>query len=135
MSYRVWVDPEALKETKAAPGNVRQRLKRMLKVSGINVYPTHVEEVLRKMPEVEDVCVIGVPDDHWGESVAAYVVKSPEAALDADAVIAHCRANLASYKKPRYVLFVESLPRGTTNKVNKNALRAQWAVRGDAPQP
>ena len=110
------------------------RIKDMVKSGTENIFPIEVEQVIATLPGVVEVGVIGVPDDHWGESVAAFVVQSPGAALDADAVIAHCRANLASYKKPRYVLFVESLPRGTTNKVNKNALRAQWAALGQAPQ-
>jgi len=78
-----------------------------------------------------EVGVIGVPDEMWGESVAAFVVKAPGAGFDASTVIAHCRQNLASYKKPRHVLFVESLPRNTTNKVDKNALRAQFAELGN----
>jgi acyl-CoA synthetase (AMP-forming)/AMP-acid ligase II len=110
------------------------RIKDMVKSGTENIFPIEVEQVIATLPGVVEVGVIGVPDDHWGESVAAFVVQSPGAALDEAAVIAHCRANLASYKKPRYVLFVESLPRGTTNKVNKNALRAQWAALGQTPQ-
>ena len=111
------------------------RIKDMVKSGTENIYPIEVEQVIVTLPGVVEVGVIGVPDDHWGESVAAFVVQSPGAALDAAAVIAHCLANLASYKKPRHVVFVESLPRNTTNKIDKNALRAQWAALGQAPQP
>ena len=62
--------------------------------------------------------------------MAAFVVKTPDAGIDVAGVIAHCRTQLASYKKPRHVLFIESLPRNTTNKVDKDALRARFAQRG-----
>ena len=110
------------------------RSKDMIKSGAENIFPIEIEQVIAALPGVVEVGIIGVPDEHWGESVAALVVKAPDAALDAAAVIAHCRENLASYKKPRHVLFVESLPRGTTNKVDKNALRKRFAELGQAPQ-
>jgi fatty-acyl-CoA synthase len=103
------------------------RSKDMLKTGGENVFPIEVEQVIAALDGVVEVGVIGVPDEQWGEAVAAFVVKEPGHALDADAVIAHCRAQLAGYKKPRHVRFVDSLPRGTTNKVAKNVLRDWWA--------
>ena len=106
------------------------RSKDMIKSGAENIYPIEVEQVIAALPGVVEVGVIGVPDEQWGETVAAFVVKSPGARVDADGVIAHCRAQLASYKKPRHVLFVESLPRNTTNKVDKNALREQFAKLG-----
>ena len=108
------------------------RRKDMIKSGTENIYPTEVEQVIAALPGVVEVGVIGVPDETWGETVAAFVVRAPGAGLDAAAVIAHCRENLASYKKPRHVLFVENLPRNTTNKVDKNALRAQFAGRSPA---
>jgi fatty-acyl-CoA synthase len=106
------------------------RSKDMIKSGAENIFPIELEQVIAMLPGVVEVGVIGVPDEHWGETVAAFVVKTPDAAVDAAAVIAHCRENLASYKKPRYVQFVESLPRNTTNKVDKNALREQFADCG-----
>lgn len=110
------------------------RSKDMIKSGAENIFPVEVEQAIAALPGVVEVGVIGVPDDHWGETVAAFVVKAPDAAVDADAVITQCRDQLASYKKPRYVLFVDSLPRNTTNKVDKNALRKQFAELGQAPQ-
>jgi len=110
------------------------RSKDMIKSGAENIFPIEVEQVIAALPGVIEVGVVGVPDEHWGETVAAFVVKAPDAAVDADAVVAHCRDNLASYKKPRHVLFVGSLPRNTTNKVDKNALRERFAELGRAPQ-
>ena len=81
------------------------RRKDMIKSGTENIYPIDVEQVIATLPGVIDVGVIGVPDETWGETVAAFVVKARGAKLDARRVIAHCRENLASYKKPRYVLF------------------------------
>ena len=102
------------------------RSKDMIKSGAENIFPIEVEQVIAALPGVVEVGVIGVPDDHWGETVAAFVVKAQGSTVDAAAVIAHCRENLASYKKPRHVLFVGSLPRNTTNKVDKNSLRARF---------
>ena len=110
------------------------RSKDMIKSGTENIFPIEVEQAIATLSGVVEVGVVGVPDDHWGESVAAFVVRSPDATIDAATVIAHCRENLASYKKPQHVLFVDSLPRNTTNKVDKNALRAQWAALGRARQ-
>jgi acyl-CoA synthetase (AMP-forming)/AMP-acid ligase II len=110
------------------------RSKDMIKSGAENIFPIEVEQVIAGLPGVLEVGVIGVPDERWGEAVVAIVVKAPDAALDAAMVIAHCRENLASYKKPRHVVFVDSLPRGTTNKVDKNALRQRFAAIGRVPQ-
>ena len=104
------------------------RSKDMIKSGTMNIYPIELEQVIAGIEGVIEVGVIGVPDEEWGESVAAYVVKAPGSSLDSGQVIEHCRENLASYKKPRYVVFVDSLPRGTTNKVAKDKLRAQWSA-------
>ena len=74
-----------------------------------------------------ECAVIGVPDDEWGESVAAFVVKAEESTLDPASVIEHCRRNLAGFKRPRHVVFIGSLPRTTVNKVAKDQLRASFA--------
>ena len=102
------------------------RSKEMIKSGTENIYPIEVEQVIAAMDGVIEVGVIGVPDQAWGESVAAFVVMKPGHRQDAESVIDQCRAMLASYKKPRYVVFVDSLPRGTTNKVAKAKLRSQW---------
>ena len=106
------------------------RSKDLIKSGTMNIYPIEVEQVIASMDGVIEVGVIGVPDDEWGESVTAYVVAAPGAGVDAQRVIDHCRQNLASFKKPRHVVFVDSLPRGTTNKVAKSVLREQWRDAG-----
>ena len=106
---------------------IEGRSKDMIKSGAENIYPVEIEQVIVTLPGIVEVGVVGVPDEEWGESVAAIIVKTPDTTVDAAQVIAHCRENLASYKKPRYVCFVESLPRSTTNKVDKNALRARFA--------
>lgn len=110
------------------------RSKDMIKSGTENIYPIEVEQVIATLPGITEVAVIGVPDAQWGESVAAYVVVRPGAGLTAVEIVAHCRLHLASYKKPRHVVFVDSLPRGTTNKVAKTRLRQLWseAVRRPA---
>lgn len=108
------------------------RSKDMVKSGTENIYPIEVEQVIAAVPGVTEVGVIGVPDAQWGESVAAYVVAAPGATVTAHAIVDHCRAHLASYKKPRHVIFLDSLPRGTTNKVAKTRLRQMWD-EGAAP--
>jgi fatty-acyl-CoA synthase len=103
------------------------RRKDMLKTGGEKVFPIEVEQVIAALAGVVEVGVIGVPDDEWGEAIAAFVVTEPGSTLDPQAIITHCKSRLASYKKPRHVRFVDSLPRGTTNKVAKNQLRQRWA--------
>jgi acyl-CoA synthetase (AMP-forming)/AMP-acid ligase II len=107
----------------------------MIKSGTENIFPIEVEQVIATLAGVADVGIIGVPDDEWGEAVAAFVVTAPGLELDAARVVAHCREHLASYKKPRHVLFVEALPRNTTNKVDKNALRARFAELAQGPRP
>lgn len=84
---------------------------RYIKSAAENIYPGEVEGCIRRHPGVADCAVIGVPDPTWSQSVKAIVVAKPGAQLDAEAVIEHCRAHIASYKKPRFVEFVEALPR------------------------
>jgi len=106
------------------------RRKDMIKSGGENIYPPEIEQVIAELEGVAEVAVIGVPDEHWGESVAVYIVTAPGARLDAEQVVAHCRIGLAGFKKPRHVRFVEALPRNTTNKVDKMRLRALFAEGG-----
>lgn len=84
---------------------------RMLKSGAENIYPVEVESCLRLHPAVADCAVIGVPDDTWVQSVKAIVVRAPGADVTAEQIVEHCRARIASYKKPRSVEFVDELPR------------------------
>ncbi len=98
------------------------RAKELIISGGYNIYPREVEEVLERCPGVAEVAVIGLPDAEFGEQVAAVVVPS-DPDLTADALIAFCRDQLASYKKPRAVFFTDSLPRNALGKVQKHVLR------------
>jgi fatty-acyl-CoA synthase len=96
-----------------------------------NIYPKEVEEVLYAHPAVQDAAVFGVPDDKWGESVCATIVLKPGANATADEIIEYCKGRLASYKKPRLVKFVDSMPRTSIGKIAKSELREPyWRGRG-----
>ena len=99
------------------------RAKDLIIVSGFNVYPAEVEEILAMHPGVDDVAVVGVPHPYSGEAVKAYVVQAPGAHLDEEQLIAHCSANLARYKCPSKILFVDELPRGVAGKLLRRELR------------
>jgi acyl-CoA synthetase (AMP-forming)/AMP-acid ligase II len=99
------------------------RLKDMIVSGGLNIYSCEVEDALLLHPSVGEAAVIGVPDDEFGEAVMAYVVAKGEKRPGEDILIDHCRSHIASYKKPKHVRFVESLPRNSTGKVAKHLLR------------
>ncbi len=99
------------------------RKKDMVVTGGYNVYSKEVEQVLAQHPDIADAAVVGVPDELYGEAVAAFVQPRPGARLSAESVIEHCRAQLAGYKKPRHVVLVDALPRNSLGKVLKSELR------------
>jgi fatty-acyl-CoA synthase len=140
-----WNKPEASAETFAGGwcrtgdlGRIRPdgrlqitaRLKDMIRSGGENIYPVEIENVVIALPEIADVAVIAVPDQKYGETVCAVVVTEAGAELSAEALVAHCREQLASYKKPRHVVFVDELPRSHTGKVEKAALRETYRDLG-----
>jgi long-chain acyl-CoA synthetase len=98
------------------------RKKDMVLVSGFNVYPTEIEDVLARPPGISEVAVVGVKDPRTGEAPVACVVKR-DAALDEAAVLAYAREHLAAYKTPRRVIFHESLPKTPVGKVLRRELR------------
>lgn len=104
------------------------RYKDMYISGGENVYPAEVEQVIYKFAGVVDVGVIGVPDERWGESGLAVVVKNPNADIAEDALIEYCRQNLAKFKVPQAVAFVDELPRNAAGKVLKRVLREQFTT-------
>jgi malonyl-CoA/methylmalonyl-CoA synthetase len=103
------------------------RARELIISGGYNTYPREVEEVLATHPAVAEVAVLGIADDDLGEQVVAVVVRAPGAHADVDDLIAYCRERLASYKKPRRVIFAESLPRNALGKVQKHQLAALFA--------
>jgi len=100
------------------------RKKDMIVSGGFNIYSKEVEAVLATHPAVAEAAVIGVPDEIYGEAVAAFVEPSGAAQRNAQALIDHCRSQLAGYKKPKHVFFIDALPRNSTGKVLKTELRA-----------
>ena len=105
------------------------RKKDMIISGGENVYCREVENAIEQHPDVHEVAVIGVSDEKWGESVRAIVVLRPAASLTEAALIAFTREQLAHYKAPKSVIFVDELPRLQTGKVSKVQLRDQFRHR------
>jgi long-chain acyl-CoA synthetase len=134
-----WQDPEATARVLTPDGWLRtgdvavadadgwlylvDRRKDLIIVSGFNVYPAEVEEVLRAHPRIAEAAVVGEPDPYSGEAVKAFVVPVAGTHLDEDEVIAHCASRLARYKCPTRVAFVEALPRNAVGKALRRALR------------
>ena len=106
------------------------RAKDMIISGGENVYPREIEESLISHPAVREVAVIGVPDPEWGEAVKAVVATVPGQSATEEDLIDYCRDRIASYKKPKSVIFVDALPRLPNKKVDKKVLREPyWANR------
>ena len=101
------------------------RKKDMIISGGENIYPREIEEVLYRHPKIQDAAVVGIPDPLWGESVKAFIVLQKGETMKEEEVIEYCKAHLASYKKPKFVAFVDSLPRNPSGKVLKTILRNQ----------
>jgi long-chain acyl-CoA synthetase len=99
------------------------RKKDMILVSGFNVYPNEIEAVATACAGVAECACVGFADDKTGEAVKLFVVKSANAALSEDDLIAHCRQSLAAYKVPKVVRFVEALPKSTVGKILRRELR------------
>ncbi|MGQ3283989.1 AMP-binding protein [Bosea sp. (in: a-proteobacteria)] len=112
-------------------GQVRivDRMKDMVLVSGFNVYPNEVEDVIAMHPGVLESAVIGLPDEHSGEAVTAFVVRKDDA-LTADELRAFCKESLTGYKVPKQIFFRESLPKTNVGKVLRRALREEVAGKG-----
>ena len=104
------------------------RKKDMILVSGFNVYPNEVEDVMAAHPDIDEVAVIGVPDDASGEAVKAYVV-TQNAGLTKDAVRAYCKEHLTNYKVPKLVEFRDELPKSNVGKILRKDLRAEEAAK------
>ncbi|MCQ4347750.1 long-chain-fatty-acid--CoA ligase FadD1 [Pseudomonas stutzeri] len=136
-----WQRPEATAEVLDADGWLRtgdiaviqpdgylrivDRKKDMILVSGFNVYPNELEEVLASLPGVQAGAAIGVPDARTGEAIKLFVVRKPGAELSEEQVLAHMRANLTKYKVPHHVEFRDSLPTSNVGKILRRELREQ----------
>jgi acyl-CoA synthetase (AMP-forming)/AMP-acid ligase II len=99
------------------------RKKDMIISGGENISPREVEEILHTHPLIVDAAVVGVSEDVWGESVRAFIVIQKGSDLSEFHVVEHCKRHLASYKKPKYVTFVDDIPRNPSGKILKTKLR------------
>ena len=104
---------------------IHDRVKDMIISGGENIYPAEIENVLMKHPHIADAAVIGVPDAHWGETVKAVVTRTAEELTDED-VISFCRQQLAHYKCPTSVDWMEQIPRNPSGKILKTELRKPY---------
>lgn len=98
------------------------RIKDMILVSGFNVYPNEIEEVLAMHPKILEAAAVGIPDDKSGEAVKVFIVKK-HPSLTQEEVIAHCNENLTNYKRPRTIVFRDELPKTNVGKILRRALR------------
>jgi acyl-CoA synthetase (AMP-forming)/AMP-acid ligase II len=110
------------------------RKKDMIISGGENIYSREVEEALATHPAIHDVAVIGAKDEYWGETVCAIAVMSPGKTVSERELIEHCKTQIASYKKPKTIIFVEDLPRLPSGKINKVVLRQLYGVSNSKAQ-
>ncbi len=114
---------------------IEGRLKEMIIRGGENIYPREIEQLLHTHPGVADVAVVGVPDDYWGEQVAAFVRPAPGSPVTQDDLASYCRARLAAHKTPRHWVFADAFPLTASGKVQKFILREQLTSGAAAHQP
>jgi len=133
-----WQRPEATDEVLRADGwlqtgdialmtedgyfKIVDRKKDMILVSGFNVYPNEIEDVVALMPKVLEVAAIGVPDEKSGEAVSLFVVKK-DPSLTTDEIKEFCKENLTGYKRPRYIEYMDDLPKSNVGKILRRELR------------
>lgn len=139
-----WDDPERTAEAVDAEGwmhsgdlatmdekgyvRITGRIKDMIIRGGENIYPREIEEFLLTHPDIADAQVFGVADDKYGEEVCAWVIAKGGAAVDADAVLTHCKGRIAHYKVPRYVKIVDAFAMTVTGKAQKFEMRKLMEV-------
>jgi acyl-CoA synthetase (AMP-forming)/AMP-acid ligase II len=109
---------------------IKDRSKDMIISGGSNIYPREIEEVLLTHPAVLEVAVVSRPHADWGEEVIAYVVRRPEAQVEAGDLDGLCLDNIARYKRPRGYRFVTALPKNNYGKILKTELRTQLIEEG-----
>jgi fatty-acyl-CoA synthase len=109
-------------------GNIVGRIKDMVIRGGENVYPREIEEFLYQHPKVQDVQVIGVPDARYGEEICAWIRLREGVTATPDEILNFCHGQIAHYKIPRYIKFVDMFPMTVTGKVQKFAMREQMIV-------
>jgi fatty-acyl-CoA synthase len=115
--------------------NIVGRLKDMLIRGGENVYPREVEEFLFRHPDIESVQVFGIPDEKYGEEVCAWIVAKAGRAISADDIRDFCQGQIAHFKVPRYVRFVDAIPMTVTGKAQKFVMREQMIEQLELAKP
>jgi long-chain acyl-CoA synthetase len=105
---------------------IMDRKSDMIITGGFNVYPREVEEVIMELDGVAETAVIGVPDDIWGEAVKALVVLQTQAELTEEDIMKYCRDNLAGYKKPKSVEFIDKVPKNLYGKIDRRSLKEPY---------
>jgi fatty-acyl-CoA synthase len=103
--------------------NIVGRIKDMVIRGGENVYPREIEEFLYRHPKIADVQVVGVPDEKYGEELCAWIKLKPGESAAAEEIQGFCRGQIAHYKIPRYIRFVDEFPMTVTGKVMKFVMR------------
>ena len=103
--------------------NIVGRIKDMVIRGGENLYPREIEEFLYRHPKVQDVQVVGVPDTRYGEELCAWVIVKPGQSLTEDDIRDFCKGQIAHYKVPRYIRFVDAFPMTVTGKIQKFKIR------------
>ena len=106
---------------------MKDRTSDMIITGGYNVYPKEVEDVLPAHPAVAECAVIGLKDPQWVEAVTAVVALKPDQNIDEQPLIDFVAEQVASYKKPRKVIFTDAIPKTAVGKINRKALRDQYA--------
>ena len=102
---------------------IRDRFKDVIISGGENISSVEVEGVLMRHPAIQEVAVVGIPDPKWGETPHAFVILAPEATLTEAELIDYAREQMANFKTPRHVEFVDELPKTATGKIQKYVLR------------
>ena len=105
--------------------NIVGRLKDMVIRGGENIYPREIEEFLYSHPHIQDVQVIGIPDEKYGEELCAWVKLREGQSVTEDEVRAFCKGQIAHYKVPRHIRFVNEFPMTITGKIQKYIMRQQ----------
>jgi len=104
---------------------VVDRIKNMYISGGENVYPAEVEYTLRQHPEIEAVAIIGVPDDKWGESGKAFIVRKKDSNITSEEIAKYCVERLAKYKVPKHIEFLNALPTNDAGKIDRKKLKKE----------
>jgi long-chain acyl-CoA synthetase len=95
----------------------------MIIAGGYNIYPVELDDVLMGHPKILEACTIGIPDDYRGETVKAFIVIKEGEALTEDDVVKYCKENLAAYKVPKIIEFIDELPKSAVGKILRRKLK------------